>query len=1442
MHNKFLKSVLVSAGCLALISCGGGGSSGGDSGGGTGQSYNLGMAYSTVAVSSGSTVQIPVQVTNYSSTTMNGIQYSISGTTSQGNKAQIALSSVAASSECTTLAPGATCKFTQTATGSAGTVYSVNWNYQGSSSSTNANINVISPPANDGVGINAVNMYYPQAVVQNLNGTSSIVILAYMSDGVYQANGSKNFSKLTFVDASGNPLPTTVLSGSNTGSTNFTGGQSVTFLLTAPQGASSLNYKFQTVNLAGSVVQTSDLQTVNLISNTEPQGILSVSPSTVYLDENTTSQNFVYQNTGNASVTSLSITPSDPTKLTVVSNTCPASLKVGQSCSYSASLNLPAVKLTKGTTSIGATYSGSVSGANVTVNYKGQDARAGLEIKNITGNNPDVFSFTYLTAPDSAKIRITNTGEGIESNLQPSYPNGFTLEKTADADSCKLPLSSMSLQPSQSCELNMVYGTSTPTDGILTGNFSISYNYSSLNGQSATTNSSVPVSYQTVTPLASLSITPESYVFGSIHGNNKESEVKAFTITNVGINNATNLVTTLLAPFNKVSTTCGSNLAMGESCTMTVRFGPTAAVGNQSQLITVAYIAYQGQQPVTTSTTLSGTVLAPQSANPVPSQTGTAGFAGGNGTENNPLQIQEYTLGGNVTFAVTNSGPVAAESFFVSPSTGTNNWSIAPASTCPTTKSSSITLAPNASCNLVFDIKTNTGTGTQSLDLSNVTVNWADDANLSGTSAPLAGAATVYGNVYAKASVALQGSSTVKVVQGSGTKVYWSMQNGYNEPDHTVSFASTDNSITVAPTSCVVNSVNPQCGVTINAASSATAQLYPNAINVTVSGDATVSPTTVAVRVFEPNDFMIVGDNGTINNLSSDKTLTNVLYPKVTYWSTAFGNGVYVSVGDNGAIVTSTDGVNWVATNSGTTNGLNAVAFANGKFVAAGSNVILNSTDGKTWTIVKSNDTGLWIVTNIAYDSNNSSWVATGGTCNNSYPTSAQCLDSFSNSTGLYWNSSNGSTWNPASASGSGGVSGLAIIGGTSYAINNQYLVSSVDGGKTWAQGLTVSCRSSYGKNQYACGLANAGGSLIYSTTNPQVYKLSPEGSAWISLGYISLTWPQKLSCSGNNCVLSGNSYNGKNYAAFTVNDSSITATTGGIGTFALQNSSYVNGKFFMGGESGLILNSTNNGSSWNGNASPMYRKINGVAYNGAGVFIAVADGGYVLRSADAGVTWEQTSPTQANLYAVTYGAGQFVAVGNGVILTSSNGTSWTVASTAAYIFRGVSYTAANGFTVVGSSGALYSSPNGSTWTPAPSQYSNNQLFSTISNGSGKYVAVGASALFAGSDVDGLKNYSSDVSGKQMTNVVYGDDQFIAVGNMAGASYFYNSVNGSTWTPMFVTGLDGLVISSLTYGGGGFVAVGNGVIAYSGDALVWNPLTTNLIWNQSYNSAVGYKK
>jgi photosystem II stability/assembly factor-like uncharacterized protein len=54
-----------------------------------------------------------------------------------------------------------------------------------------------------------------------------------------------------------------------------------------------------------------------------------------------------------------------------------------------------------------------------------------------------------------------------------------------------------------------------------------------------------------------------------------------------------------------------------------------------------------------------------------------------------------------------------------------------------------------------------------------------------------------------------------------------------------------------------------------------------------------------------------------------------------------YGNGLFVAVGDRGAILTSTDGVNWTRLTSPTRYSLSSVTCGNGLFVAVGEDGII---------------------------------------------------------------------------------------------------------------------------------------------------------------------------------------------------------------------------------------------------------------------------------------------------------------------------------------------------------------------------------------------------------------------------------------------------------------------------------------------------------------------
>jgi hypothetical protein len=81
--------------------------------------------------------------------------------------------------------------------------------------------------------------------------------------------------------------------------------------------------------------------------------------------------------------------------------------------------------------------------------------------------------------------------------------------------------------------------------------------------------------------------------------------------------------------------------------------------------------------------------------------------------------------------------------------------------------------------------------------------------------------------------------------------------------------------------------------------------------------------------------------------------------------SVAFGNGVFVAVGWDGAIFKSSDGGTWSECASNTKTDLSAVAFGNNRFVVVGwDGVILSSPDGVTWSKKNSKTTdNIWDLT-----------------------------------------------------------------------------------------------------------------------------------------------------------------------------------------------------------------------------------------------------------------------------------------------------------------------------------------------------------------------------------------------------------------------------------------------------------------------------------------------
>lgn len=108
---------------------------------------------------------------------------------------------------------------------------------------------------------------------------------------------------------------------------------------------------------------------------------------------------------------------------------------------------------------------------------------------------------------------------------------------------------------------------------------------------------------------------------------------------------------------------------------------------------------------------------------------------------------------------------------------------------------------------------------------------------------------------------------------------------------------------------------------------------------------------------FLNQEYVAVGDEGVIltssNGVDWTKRVSGAYFFNGVAYGLAGNSGIYVTVGNSGALVTSADGEIWVEGDSGVTSNLNDVAYVNSRFVAIGDGgVVLVSLDGTEWESV----------------------------------------------------------------------------------------------------------------------------------------------------------------------------------------------------------------------------------------------------------------------------------------------------------------------------------------------------------------------------------------------------------------------------------------------------------------------------------------------------------
>ena len=239
-----------------------------------------------------------------------------------------------------------------------------------------------------------------------------------------------------------------------------------------------------------------------------------------------------------------------------------------------------------------------------------------------------------------------------------------------------------------------------------------------------------------------------------------------------------------------------------------------------------------------------------------------------------------------------------------------------------------------------------TGTGTQTITATyseavtsapNISIDQPGTTDI--TNIAMNGSGTVYTYAYtvnqANGSTYLDGTATVSLS---------TVTNGLGYP----SSSPTNNTFTIDTT-----------GPTV-------ALTYTN--NPTGTGTQTITATYSEAVISAPNISIDQPGTTDITNASMvapASVWTPQTASQANSWnSITYGNGLFVAVSSDGAVMTSPDGITWTAQSAMEANGWTFVTYGNGLFVAVaegGTNQVMTSPDGITWTPQTAAEANTWM-------------------------------------------------------------------------------------------------------------------------------------------------------------------------------------------------------------------------------------------------------------------------------------------------------------------------------------------------------------------------------------------------------------------------------------------------------------------------------------------------
>ncbi|TAL68541.1 MAG: T9SS type A sorting domain-containing protein [Bacteroidetes bacterium] len=547
------------------------------------------------------------------------------------------------------------------------------------------------------------------------------------------------------------------------------------------------------------------------------------------------------------------------------------------------------------------------------------------------------------------------------------------------------------------------------------------------------------------------------------------------------------------------------------------------------------------------------------------------------------------------------------------------------------------------------------------------------------------------------------------------------------------------------------------------------------------------------------------------------------------------GSNIYAGIYDGGGIFLSTNnGANWTAVNSGLTNlEVRCLAIDNNNIFAgsSGGGIFLSTNNGTSWASVNIGLTDLDVQCLAIIDSNIFAGTSSGGiflSTNNGVNWTAinsgltyqnvQCLViSGSNifagtwGGGVFLSTNNGTTWTAINSGLTSSyvlslaINGSNIFAGTYSDFGSSGVFLSTNNGTTWAYvGLT-------GRNVYFLTIIN---NSIFAATeiasNPSytdVYLSTNNGTSWTKVytGLINQN-VYSLAIIDNN-VIAGTRYGG---IFFSTNNGTNWSQSGfniqEVKCLATSGSNILAGIWRSGAGIGVFL-STNNGNYWNKADSGLIGEgVKSFAISGSNIFAGNYNGGGVFLSTNNGLTWTSVNTgltnktvqclaiNGSNVFAGTFGGGIFHSTNNGEIWTEVNNglTNHFIqcfAESGSYIFAGTY-----------GGGIFLSTNNGENWTEV-----NNGL---------TYLSVGSLGISGGNIFAGTNGglYLSTNNGESWVEVASRLTSspiycFVVNGSniFAGTSegVYLSKNNGSTWA---ASGIIDNNVLSLTISGNNIFA------------------------------------